>query len=193
MRNHLISLGLKIRELRKKQNMTLQDFAGKTGLSAGLLSKIENFRAIPSLPVLVRIASALETDMGILFEGISFERRKKWILIRSNEHRKVEREESVGMHYEALLEMPLNADGLQAMMVSVQPGAHREDVYSDGDELLYLLSGRLVYFLDGEPISLAPGDLLYFDGNLRHHPRNDGPEEAVLLAFYFLRGGSGRD
>ena len=59
MREQLTALGCRIRDLRKQRNMTLQELGEKTHLTAGLLSKIENFRTVPSLPVLAEIARAL--------------------------------------------------------------------------------------------------------------------------------------
>ena len=71
MREQLIVLGTRIKKIRKERKMTLQALADRTGLTAGLLSKIENFRTIPSLPVLVGIAAALQIDLAALFEGMT--------------------------------------------------------------------------------------------------------------------------
>lgn len=190
MREHLISLGTRIKSFRKERKMTLQEFAEKTALSPGLLSKIENFRTIPSLPVLVRIAAALEIDMADLFSGITFREQPKWLLIHGGECELVEREESVGMSYRALLETPLDASALQVMLVTIAPGVQRGPVTSEADELLYLLSGELGYQLGENKLPMNPGDLLYFDGAIPHFPVNNGPLPAVLLVCYLLRKNS---
>ena len=57
--NSLFKIGLNIRQARKKRELTLSDIARHTGLSKGLLSKIENFRTLPSQPVLSAIARSL--------------------------------------------------------------------------------------------------------------------------------------
>ena len=61
---NLITVGLQIRQIRKDKNLSLQEIANRTGLSKSLLSKVENFRTIPSLPVLLRISNALNVDMA---------------------------------------------------------------------------------------------------------------------------------
>ena len=190
MRDHLISLGMKIKAFRKERKLTLQEFAEKTALSPGLLSKIENFRTIPSLPVLVRIAAALEVDMAELFSGISFREQPKWLLIHSEECDLVEREESVGLSYRPLLETSLEASALQVMLVTVAPGARRAPVSSEADEMLYLLSGELRYHLGDNEVLMVPGDLLYFDGSIPHFPANPGPLPVLLLVCYLLRKNS---
>ena len=67
MNDDLLVLGGRLREIRKKKGLTLQQLADRTGLTAGLLSKIENLRTSPSLPVLSDLATALGTDMADLF------------------------------------------------------------------------------------------------------------------------------
>ena len=49
MREQLIVLGTRIKKIRKERKMTLQALADRTGLTAGLLSKIENWSASPPL------------------------------------------------------------------------------------------------------------------------------------------------
>ena len=191
MREHLISLGTRIKSFRKERKMTLQEFAEKTALSPGLLSKIENFRTIPSLPVLVRIAAALEIDMAELFSGITFREQPRWLLIHGGEGELVEREESIGMSYRALLETPLDASALQVMLVTIAPGVQRGPVTSEADEMLYLLSGELSYQLGENKLPMTPGDLLYFDGAIPHFPVNNGTLPAILLVCYLLRKNGG--
>ncbi|MBS1370587.1 MAG: helix-turn-helix transcriptional regulator [Lentisphaeria bacterium] len=187
MTEPLAILGIRLKKLRKERKLTLQEVADRTGLTAGLLSKIENYRTVPSLPVLLAIARALEADLSALFEGVSAESRPRWALIRASEQEPVPREESRGLDYRMIAEMPLSPGTLQLMHVTVRSGAEREPVTSEGDEILYLLSGKLRYFLDGEPVDFEAGDTLVFDGALPHYPENPGGADAVLLVCYLLR------
>ncbi len=187
MREQLMTLGCRIRELRKNRGMTLQMLAQSTNLTAGLLSKIENFRTIPSLPVLVEIARALETDLSALFEGIVFSERKSWLLIRSADQRPVERDEDHGLSYRMILETPLDAVNLQVMFVTEGTAAGRAPVSTEGDQLIYILSGRFRYRVGEEALELGEGDLLFFDGSIPHSPEAGPGECFSMLAFYFLR------
>ena len=49
-------IGAKIRALRTKKKLSLEQLGEHTDLSAGLLSKIERGKLIPTLPTLLRIA-----------------------------------------------------------------------------------------------------------------------------------------
>ncbi len=192
MREQLITLGCKIRELRKKRQMTLQELAERTSLTAGLLSKIENFRTIPSLPVLAEIARALETGLSELFEGIVFSEKKNWLLVRCHEHQTVEREPEHGLQYRMIFETPLDAVSMQVMLVSEGNSRSRKPVTSEADQLLYILVGSFRYRIGDDSVELSEGDLLFFDGAIPHAPEYQPDNCFSMLAFYFLRPAQNR-
>ena len=187
MREQLIVLGTRIKKIRKERKMTLQALADRTGLTAGLLSKIENFRTIPSLPVLVGIAAALQIDLAALFEGMTAGKKSEWLLVRPADRSPVEREEGRNLTYEMILEAPLSAVNMHLLFVTIPPGPVREMVSTEADELLYIQSGSFAYRIGGDRIELTAGDCLFFNGALPHAPENDSGETAALLAFYFIR------
>ena len=186
MYEHLSFLGTRLREQRKTRRLTLRELAHRTGLSAGLISKIENFRTIPSLPVLLSIARELRLDPGRLFEGMPNSETRSWLLVRAGEGSPVERESNHGMSYTMLLESGTGASEFQLMLVRVSPGAKRKAVSGAGMELLYLLEGELDYRVGEDTIPLRRGDTLFFDGAIPHVPVNASNQEAVMLVLYLL-------
>lgn len=191
MREQLITLGCRIRDARKKQKITLQQLAEQTGLTAGLLSKIENFRALPSLPVLLEIAKALNIDLARLFEGLGAVEKKPWLCIRADESYPIERDSGHGLSYRMIFETPLKSSSMQLMLVTDGDGHETHPVTSEAEQLLYILSGTLHFQVGADKIRLSQGDLLFFDGSISHGPvRKEGgePEHFSMLAFYFLHG-----
>ena len=186
MYEHLSFLGSRLREQRRSRRLTLRELAHRTGLSAGLISKIENFRTIPSLPVLLSIARELRLDPAKLFEGIGAEVRRPWILVRAGEGAPVERESNHGMSYRMLLESGTTASEFQLMLISVSPGAKRKTVTGTAMELLYMLSGELDFRVGADTIPLRRGDTLFFDGSQPHVPVNNSGEEALALVLYLV-------
>ena len=186
MYEHLSFLGTKLRDQRKSRRLTLRELAERTGLSAGLISKIENFRTIPSLPVLLSIARELRLDPGRLFDGMPNSEDRPWLLVRAEDGVPVERESNHGMKYTLLLESGTGASEFQLMLVNISPGAKRKAVSGSGMELLYLLSGELDYRVGDDTIALRRGDTLFFDGSIPHLPVNDSGKDAVLLVLYLL-------
>lgn len=61
-------LGSKIRFLRKKQKLTLQELSDKAKISLSYLSDIEKGRSNPSVDTLIGIAKALETKTGYFLD-----------------------------------------------------------------------------------------------------------------------------
>ena len=59
----LIQISNRIKEIRKKKNITVQELADKADVSKGLISQIENNRTVPSLPVLMSIVQSLNLDL----------------------------------------------------------------------------------------------------------------------------------
>ncbi|MDD5699537.1 MAG: XRE family transcriptional regulator [Victivallaceae bacterium] len=186
MRENLIKLGISIKSQRRKCGMTLAEVAEKTGLTGGLLSKIENFRAIPSLPVLLKIAAALQITPAELLSGIGETAAAEWTVVRKKDRITVERESSRGFTYEMLLDREVADSNLQTLVLSIEPGAVREKVKTDGREFVYILKGEIVFWLRDEKIELSEGDLLFFDGRIEHVPENPGSETAALLVVYLL-------
>src|SRR5688572_13496162 len=61
------AIGARVRSLRRRLDMTVADLASQAGLSAGMLSKIENAGISPSLATLQALADALNTPISSLF------------------------------------------------------------------------------------------------------------------------------
>ena len=186
MYEHLSFLGSRLREQRRSRGLTLRELAHRTRLSAGLISKIENFRTIPSLPVLLTIARELRFDLAALFDGVPAAEERPWVLVRAGEGVPVERESNHGMSYRMLLESGTAASEFQLMLISVAPGAKRKAVSGTAMELLYMLSGELEYHVGDDVIPLRRGDTLLFDGSIPHVPVNASRNEAELLVLYLL-------
>jgi transcriptional regulator with XRE-family HTH domain len=187
MRQNLIKLGSAIRKFRKEQNLTLAELSHSTQLTAGLLSRIENFRTIPSLPVLLKIADALSVTPSELLAGIGETQTPAWTLVKKDERISVERENSQGFKYEMLLDTESSGCNLQSLVLSIEPGANREMVTTDGDEFIFILKGTIIFKLGEDAIEMNEGDILFFDGNIEHVPENPGSETAILLAVYLLK------
>ncbi len=191
MYDHMFRLGERLREFRRKAGMTLQDLAGKTRLSPGMLSKIENARAVPSLPVLFTLARVLKADPAALFEGMAEPGHPDYLLVRAKSRRRVERERSTGFRYEMVLERAMDSCDMQVLLLTVEPGGKRAAVTSEGRELIHILSGSFEFTLGRRKMILKTGDTLLFNGALPHRPVNLEKHDSSMLAFYFLNDKKG--
>lgn len=69
-----LKLGKRLKEIRMKLGLTLEDASKRTGLARSTLSKIENEQISPTFQAMQKLANGLRIDMPQLFEPP----RKKW-------------------------------------------------------------------------------------------------------------------
>src|SRR5512139_2976705 len=76
-------LGRKLRQLRLKKKIGLVDLGKHTGLSASMLSQLENGKMVPTLPTLARIAMVFDVGIDHFFA----DRKKKSLfsIVRAGE------------------------------------------------------------------------------------------------------------
>ncbi|MFV9551441.1 helix-turn-helix domain-containing protein [Algibacter sp. PT7-4] len=187
MDDFLIGIGKRIKSIRKKNGITISNLANNAGVSNGLISRIENGRTIPSLPVLLELISALNVDASNFFEGVEKKTGAKYIHIKDNEKQFLEKEiEAKGFTYFQIFGKSLNAVGFEAVILTVSPNSKREKVVTDAWEFKYILSGKCTYIIDNEKIEVNKGDSLYFNGRLPHVPMNESDADCTMLVLYFF-------
>ncbi|MDH5604935.1 MAG: XRE family transcriptional regulator, partial [Cyclobacteriaceae bacterium] len=174
----LSEIGKRIKAERVKRGMNLQEVADLAGVTAGLLSKIENFRTVPSLPVLLNISKSLQVNMYDLVENIENDRDIPFLLVKKAERVIEEREDSVGLIYESLVHQDIANINFRANIVKVKPHVTREPLSTDAMELIYVICGSVTYGFKNKEVTLEEGDSLYFDGAFAHSLRNNAETTA---------------
>ena len=163
-------IGDKLRALRLKKKMGLVELGRHTGLSPGLLSKIERGRLFPTLPTLLRIALVFSVGLEFFFAGAR-ERPLVAVMRKAERVRLPERQNArtVAYEFESLdfraTERRFNsyyAEFRPIDAAAVQPHSH------PGAEFLYVLQGTLAVHIGSEEHALAAGDSIYFDSTQPH-------------------------
>ena len=188
MKHDKLSLiGLRILELRRAKKLSLRELARRSGLSAGLLSKIENFRTVRSLAVLIQIANSLEVDVAVLVKNINGDPAAPYLLVRAGQGQPEPRDDSKGLFYSYLLSQDLLHYSLRVNEVLINPHTYRKPLSTNALELVHVLQGTVRYGFKEEYIEIVSGDTLYFDGLPPHSVQNDTDHPARLLKVYLLR------
>lgn len=65
-----MTLGTRLKQLRKDADLTLKDLAERTGYAIGYLSDIEQGRTLPSLTALKVIAGAFDMSVVMFLNGV---------------------------------------------------------------------------------------------------------------------------
>lgn len=175
------AIGAQVRELRKRQDMTVAELSGQAGLSAGMLSKVENGGISPSLATLQSLAKALNVPLTTFFSA--FEEKRDAYHVRAGEGLSIERRGTRAGHQYQLLGSSLGGDIVcEPYLVTITHGAEPCPTFRhEGQEFIYLLEGEVGYRHGEKIYPLGPGDSLFFDARAPH-----GPEEFRQLPLRFL-------
>jgi len=177
----------KIKEIRLQQGVTLSVLSKRTVLSKGLLSKIENGRTIPSLPVFMNLAKALNTNPKEFFEASLLSGTKHYLHLKQSEYTSANKEDRPGFDYNFIFSQMLSPCRMQTYLLTIKPKSASQTTITDGYEFKYILHGRCDYHIGDEVIKLEEGDSLYFDASVPHMPVNNSKGNVVMLVFYFIK------
>ncbi len=182
---NLIQLSQRIRSLRVQRGLTLEQVSELTGLTRGVLSKVENFRVTPSLATLSKIAEAFGITMSELFEGL--DERPAMVIVRKDERKQIERDRPDSkIIYHALAHSRPNKV-MEPFLLELPPGeARKQKLAHEGEEFLMILKGQVDYEYGDERFQLDEGDCLYEDGTTEHTLNNPNDEPALVLCIYAI-------
>ena len=170
-------LSARLRQARQLRGMTLKVLADAASCSESLLSKIENGKAYPSLPMLNRLVKALDMTIGWMFD----DRDGKAPIIFRAGHRPAVPVLDNAVSVERVIP---DADGhvLRCNIFHVEAGASSEGEHQHaGEEAGYLLNGQIELLIGGRPHRLNAGDAFAFRSDQPHSYRNTGSSRASVF------------
>ncbi len=177
------AIGREVREFRRSRKMTVADLAASTGLSVGMLSKIENGMTSPSLTTLQALSAALSVPVTSFFRR--FEESREAVHVKAGEALEIERAGTrAGHQYNLLGHLGAISSGVMVepyLITLTEESDVFETFQHDGVELLYVLEGEVGYRHGDQSFHLRPGDSLFFDADAPH-----GPDELIRLPVRYL-------
>jgi len=178
-----VAIGREVRAYRRQKRITVAELAKMTGLSIGMLSKIENGHTSPSLTTLQSLSRALSVPVTNFFRR--FEEPRAAVHTKSGQGIEIDRAGTrAGHQYNLLGHVGSNASGVivEPYLITL---TGESDIFPtfqhDGIEMLYILEGELDYRHGSTIYALKPGDTLFFDADAAH-----GPEVLVKLPARYL-------
>ena len=178
-----VAIGREVRAYRRKQEITVAELSATTGLSIGMLSKIENGNTSPSLTTLQTLANALSVPLTAFFRR--FEETRTAVHTKADEGVEMEREGTRANHqYNLLGHIGSNASGVivEPYLITLSDQADVFPTFQHaGIETIYMLEGEVGYRHGDQVYDLKPGDTLFFDADAPH-----GPEVLMSLPARYL-------
>ena len=179
-----VAIGARLRHARLVKGLLIKDLAAQVGVSISLISKYENDKLLPPLTVLHALVSALSTNIGALFDpnwtGVEHVARagtRPFIAAGGHAADK----NAAGVTLERIVPHG-RGHLLQGNIHIVAPGGgSMGPMQHEGDEVGYVLEGRLELSIGEARYELAPGDSFAFPSRLPHAYRNPGPDLTRVL------------
>jgi transcriptional regulator with XRE-family HTH domain len=172
----------KVREIRKHKGLTLAHLSRETGLSKGLLSRIENNQVSPPIATLSKIAQGLDVHIGVFFEEDGSEQEKYAVTPKEKRKRITRPGTKIGFNYYSLTQLK-SRHVIDPFIVRYPVIEKEPRVLFDhpGEEFLLVLHGEIELVYGKEKIRLGPGDAIHFDSSTPHRGQNAADEESECL------------
>lgn len=178
-----VAIGREVRAYRRKQEITVAELSSITGISIGMLSKIENGNTSPSLTTLQSLANALSVPLTAFFRR--FEESRTAVHTKAGAGVELEREGTRANHqYNLLGHIGSNSSGVivEPYLITLSDKADIFPTFQHaGIETIYMLEGEVDYRHGDQVYNLQPGDTLFFDADAPH-----GPENLISLPARYL-------
>lgn len=182
-------VGERIRAFREKQELSLADLAGRTGLEESFLFAVETKDLYPSLGPLLKIARALGVRLGtFLDDHVS----RDPLIVRVGE-----RTSEMAMRVDG----SLNASHMYSslgrgktdrhmepffIIMNPEPEADKKLSFHEGEEFIVVVSGQVQLTYGREVSILNPGDSIYYNSVVPHNLSAAGAEPASIYAVLYF-------
>ena len=176
-RKSIEPVGKKIKKARLSKKFSLDRVANETGFSTEYLKEVETGKTMPPVGALLQIARALEIDSGALLKEP--ESRLK---SRIKAHTK--RTENYA--YTTLTPGAENKH-LKAFRLIVEAEQDHKgvDYHHEGEEFVYVLSGKIEVAVGEHVNTLEQGESLHFNSGIRHKLKSVSDESAELFVVIY--------
>jgi transcriptional regulator with XRE-family HTH domain len=175
-------VGTALKRHRLNQHLTIQDVSELSDISRGMLSRIENDQATPSLDALQRICQALGVSMSNLFKDFDTPDGGANFVPRGQGMDVARRGTKRGHSYELLAYDQGPKKLFEPFLITLDDESETFPRFQhEGVEFLYMLEGKIEYRVGKNSYLLEHGDALSFQGNIPH-----GPDRLIELPIKFL-------
>lgn len=175
-------IAMKVKRARQDEGLKLTDVARISGISQGMISKIENAQVSTSLETLSKLCNAIGLPISKLFHdydrpdgGAHFTRSGEGLEV-------VRRGTDKGHTYQLLTYQRGGKRNFEPFLVTMDDLSEVFPTFSHpGEEFIYLLKGQLIYRHGNHLYEMGPGDSLTFEAETPH-----GPEKLIEVPLQLL-------
>lgn len=176
------AIGASLKELRQSRKQSARRLAEQSGISAAMVSRIENGLVSPSIDTLAALAEALEVPIVSLFREARTD-HTDYTLVRHGEGLRSTRISAEHCHDYINLALHSRKDlRFQARrVILLRDGGPPPTYVGHGVVFVQAIEGEAVYRYGEARFKLAAGDTISVDAELNH-----GFEQVLTPEFVFL-------
>lgn len=177
-----IDLGLRLKELRTKRGLSQTELAKLVGVTPSTISQIESNLIYPSLPALLKMAEVLSVEVSSFFQESS--EVGKRLVFPSSESMDVKLTDlpEGSINLKLLTPVDFNPKA-EPYLIEIPPNKTVPSHFfiHKGEEVGYMISGRLQLKCDNALHNLRAGDVVYLTNDIPSQWKNPGPGPAKML------------
>ena len=177
-----LHLGKRLKEFRTKRGLSQTELAKFVGVTPSTISQVESNFIYPSLPALLKIAEVLDVELSSFFtESVDMINRMIFPEGKAVDIKLPNLSEG-NIHAKLLTPVDFKPKA-EPYLLEIQPNKSLPAHFfiHKGEEIGYLLSGKLQLKLGKSVYNVRSGDVIYFTSEIPSQWKNPGPTTARLL------------
>jgi transcriptional regulator with XRE-family HTH domain/KaiC/GvpD/RAD55 family RecA-like ATPase len=175
-------LGLRLKEFRTRRGLSQTELAKFVGVTPSTISQVESNIIYPSLPALLKMAEVLAVELSSFFkESIDMTNQ---MIFPSGKGVDIKLPNLSEGNIHAKLLIPVDfKPKAEPYLLEIPPKKTLPSHFfiHKGEEIGYLLSGKLQLKLEKSLYNIRSGDVIYFISEMPSQWKNPGPGTAKLL------------
>jgi quercetin dioxygenase-like cupin family protein/DNA-binding XRE family transcriptional regulator len=184
-----ISVGGKLTQIRESRKLSIEELADRSELPQDLIRQIEDGDFIPSLTPLIKIGRALGVRLGTFLDDVEHLGpiiNRKGHLSQAVRFAGKSQASSGELDFHALAQGK-SGRSMEPFLIDILPGIDKTFQQSthEGEEFMYVLSGRIEVSYGKDLHRLEEGDSIYLDSIVPHHVHAYGDGPARILAVVY--------
>ncbi len=181
----MVSLGVRIHDLRKAQDLSLAQLANRCGCSTSFLSQVERGLSSISIPVLGTVCEALSISLSQFFAGLEADDDEGAVKDPLSSVLRVGEQVGINLSKAAIKYRFLTRDlplrGFDIVVGEIPSGYVYPPAAHDGEEFGYILEGHLRLWIEDREADLGPGDSYHVVSTSPHGYQALGSESVKVL------------
>ena len=183
MKNLNLVIGNKLKDIRNKRNLSLDEVTKLTGVSKAMLGQIERGQSNPTVSTLWKIATGLKVSFSLFID----EKQDDLKVIDQNDISPIIEDNNRMKLYPIF---PFDANkGFEIFTIELEPGCnHISTPHNDGvEEYIIVTEGQIEININDARFILQKGNSIRFKANLPHTYKNVNQDKAVFqnIILYF--------